>query len=85
VEVYAKSILRDYEEAFKWYRKSAEHGNTDAIYRLIYMYEKGYGVAKDLKKAKYLSDRLKKYPYVDTLDDVAIQFLNQTITSPLNF
>lgn len=80
--VWPKSIPQDYEEAFKWYRKSAEHGNTDAIYRLILIYKNGYGVTKDAKKAKYLSNLLKKYPYVDTLDSTAIQFLNETTTFP---
>ena len=85
VEVYAKSIPRDYEEAFKWYRKSAEHGNSLAVPRLIECYENGYGVAKDVKKAKYLSKLFKKDGYFLDLDNTAIQFLNQTTTSSLNF
>lgn len=38
---------KDYTEAIKWLRKSAEQGNADAQYRLGFCYRCGYGVSKD--------------------------------------
>jgi TPR repeat protein len=40
-----------YEEAFKWFKKSAAQGNTDAISNLAECYELGEGVKKDIPEA----------------------------------
>ena len=42
---------KDYSEAVKWYRKSAEQGNASAQYSLGWMYRNGYGVDKDYGEA----------------------------------
>jgi tetratricopeptide (TPR) repeat protein len=42
---------KDYSEALKWYRKSAEQGDEDAQNNLGYMYKEGLGVAKDYSEA----------------------------------
>ena len=44
-------VFRDYNEAVKWYRKSAEQGHSDAQYNLGIMYERGHGVPQDYKEA----------------------------------
>jgi TPR repeat protein len=40
-----------YDEAMKWFRKSAEQGHEPAIYWLGRLHEEGWGVAKDLENA----------------------------------
>ena len=42
---------QDYTQAAQWYRKAAEQGHTEAQTDLGYMYERGYGVTKNLKTA----------------------------------
>ncbi|HOO65253.1 MAG TPA: SEL1-like repeat protein, partial [Synergistaceae bacterium] len=42
---------KDYPQAAQWYRKAAEQGHAGAQTDLGYMYEKGYGVPKNLKTA----------------------------------
>ena len=40
-------VLKDYKEAVKWLRLSAEQGNADAQNGLGVMYKKGNGVLQD--------------------------------------
>ena len=47
-EAYAR---KDYTEAVRWYRKSAEQGSASAQYSLGWMYRNGYGVDKDYVEA----------------------------------
>ncbi len=47
-EAYAR---KDYAEAVRWYRKSAEQGGASAQYSLGWMYRNGYGVDKDYIEA----------------------------------
>lgn len=44
-------VKKDYEEALKWYRKSAHRGYSDAQDNLGLMFEFGYGVEKDFAEA----------------------------------
>ena len=48
---FGNGVEQDYEEAVKWYRKSAEQGNSRGQYNLGYMYEFGKGVTKDYEEA----------------------------------
>ena len=41
-----------YSEAFKWFTKSADQGNNNALYYLGIMYQKGEGVGKNFDEAK---------------------------------
>lgn len=41
----------DYEQAFFWCKKAAEQGNTSAQNNIGFMYECGYGVKKNIKRA----------------------------------
>ena len=40
-------VIKNEEEAVKWYRKAAEQGNADAQYKLGRFYERGWGVVKN--------------------------------------
>ena len=46
-----KDVPKDYEEAVKWYRKSAEQGYASAQYNLGNGYNFGEGVPQDYKEA----------------------------------
>ena len=42
---------KNHAEAMKWYRKAAEKGNANALFRMGYMYENGKSVKKDYAEA----------------------------------
>ena len=44
-------VTQDYNEAVKWYRKSAEQGYAVGQYNLGAMYDNGYGVTQDYNEA----------------------------------
>lgn len=46
-----EGVPRDYKEAVKWYRLSAEQGNPAARFALAEMYKNGDGVSKDIQTA----------------------------------
>ena len=52
-DVYEKGegVKQDYKEAFEWFRKAAEQGNTKAQFNLGLMYYKGQGVKQDYTEA----------------------------------
>ena len=49
---YGLGVSRDYNEAVKWYRKSAEQGDADSQCNLGHMYAQGLGVQKDYYEAE---------------------------------
>ncbi|HEX3091826.1 MAG TPA: tetratricopeptide repeat protein [Candidatus Angelobacter sp.] len=51
---HGEGVPRNDDEAFNWYRKSAEHGNAMGQANLGFMYENGRGVHKDLAEAAKL-------------------------------
>ena len=61
-----EGVEENYNQAKKWYEKSANQGNSDAQISLGLMYEKGIGVKQDHTKAQELynkagaQDQLKK-------------------------
>lgn len=46
-----RGVEQDYQNAAKWYQKSAELGYLNAQYNLAVLYENGDGVSKDIDKA----------------------------------
>jgi TPR repeat protein len=42
-----QGVSRDYDEAAKWYRKAAGHGNANAQFNLATCYERGQGAPQD--------------------------------------
>ena len=49
-----KGIEKDFTEAAKWFRISAEGGNLNAIYNLADLYSAGEGVRRNPKRAAKL-------------------------------
>jgi tetratricopeptide (TPR) repeat protein len=48
---YGQSVIKDYEQAVKWFRLAAEQGVAEAQTKLGLMYTEGQGVAQDYKEA----------------------------------
>ena len=46
-----EGVVKNYKEAFKWYKKAAMQGYAPAQHNLGAMYDKGKGVAKNYKEA----------------------------------
>ena len=46
-----QGVVKDYQEAIKWFKLSAEQGYAQAQYNLGLMYSKGEGVPSDDKEA----------------------------------
>ena len=46
-----QGVEQDYEQAFAWYSKSAEQGDSEAQVNVGYMYENGLGTKKNMKEA----------------------------------
>lgn len=46
-----ENIVKNYEEAFKWYKKAADSGVSFAQYKVGFCFEVGFGVGKDLNTA----------------------------------
>lgn len=75
-------VLKNYNEAVKWYQKAAEQGNAMAQYNLGVMYANGMGVEGELKIAvewyrkaanqghKEAKEALKKYEGVVKNDQI---------------
>ena len=50
---YGEGTTKDHNQAFYWYKKSAEAGNSYGMNNLAARYYNGEGTTKDLEKAKY--------------------------------
>jgi hypothetical protein len=48
---FGRGVSQGYKQAFSWFRKATEEGNTGAMANLGVMYEHGYGVDKDYHQA----------------------------------
>ena len=46
-------VQLDYRKAIQWYRRSASHGDSDAMNNLGYMFFNGLGVLPDVETALY--------------------------------
>ena len=42
-------MIKDYAEAIKWYRKSADQGNAEGLRSIGNLYAEGEGVEKDFE------------------------------------
>ena len=49
---YGRGVEQDYAKAMDWYRKAADRGLADAEYSVGVLYENGWGVTKDIDRAK---------------------------------
>ena len=46
-------VCQDFEQAFYWTQRSAQHGDRDAQCNLASFYEDGIGTQRDMQQAKY--------------------------------
>ena len=46
-------VCQDFERAFYWTQRSAQHGDRDAQCNLASFYEDGIGTQRDMQQAKY--------------------------------
>lgn len=61
------NVNQDYALAFKYFKLSADSGNTDALLRMSQMYERGLGVEKDLTESeKFLRACIKEFVFYDS-------------------
>lgn len=56
-EIYDKT-KNDAKQAFQWYQQAANLGSDEGKYQIATRYEMGYGVKKDVRKAKQLYQEL---------------------------
>lgn len=62
---YGRGVTKDYVEAVKWYKKSAEQGHVEAQYSLGFCYEYGQGVTKDYAEAFKWYKKAAEQGYAD--------------------
>lgn len=69
--IYAEdhTLNRDYDQAFNWYRKSAEQGYAKALDRVSAWYSRGYGTPKDDAEALFWLYLAKKAGVASTYLD----------------
>lgn len=66
---------RNYSAAITWYRKAAEKDSTPAMRRLGEIYEKGLGVNKDVRQARYWYGQAARFDNFD--GDIAKEALSR--------
>ena len=72
---YARGVPQDKEQAFKWYMRAAERGNSEAMNRTAWCYELGEGVKQDLQLAidwYTTSAELDNYEAMSNLHDIYV-------------
>lgn len=67
---------KSYEEAVKWWRLSAEQGNTKALYNLGICYFYGHGVLKDVIEAVRLYRLAGEQLYLPSLYSLGVCYYN---------
>lgn len=67
---------KDYEEAFKWAKKSADQGNLDGLYCLALCYEHGRGTAIAKTKAATTYEKAAKLGHAPSQWNLAVCYLN---------
>ena len=69
---YAYYHEKDYEEAFFWFKKSADKNHADACDWTGYCYENGYGTEKDYTKAVTYYNKAIDLGNIDAMFDLGI-------------
>ncbi len=67
-----KGVKQDFDEATKWYRRSAGRGFTLAQYRLGTFYERGLGVSKDIQRARVWYQRAAAHDNIKAMHNLAV-------------
>ena len=77
-----KGVKQDFDEAIKWYTRSAGRGFALAQYRLGTFYERGLGVAKDLQRAKVWYQRAASNDNIKAMHNLAVLAAGSSIGKP---
>ncbi len=77
-----KGTGQSFEEAAKWYQRSADQGFVQSQYRLGTLYERGLGVKPDLAKAEDWYKRAAEQGNVKAMHNLAVLSANQNKASP---
>lgn len=77
-------INQDLQEAFRYFRRTAERGLPDAMLKLSGFYKEGKGVAQDLEKSDYWLSRYKGKGGEQRFPGIA-DYYNKGITNPQNY
>jgi TPR repeat protein len=64
----------DYVEAFKWYQMAASNENTDAVYQLGLLYEKGQGTVQDYRMSYRLYSQAKEKGHRESIYRLGIAY-----------
>lgn len=67
---------RDYQEAFKWAKKSADQGNLEGMYCLALCYEHGRGTSMSASKAVSTYEKAAKQGHAPSQWNLAVCYLN---------
>jgi TPR repeat protein len=67
-------ITQNHEEALKWYRKSAELGQEEAMLFLARMYENGEGTAQNYPEAAKWYRKAADLGYVQAMNNLGVQY-----------
>ncbi len=67
-----KGVAQNFEEAVKWYGKSAGKGFALAQYRLATLYERGFGVTQDFARAKIWYERSARQGNIKAMHNLAV-------------
>ncbi|MFM0306151.1 hypothetical protein PQQ99_39405, partial [Paraburkholderia sediminicola] len=57
-------VAMDYGQATAWFRKSAEHGNAEAMFNMGQAYQDGLGIERDPAQAREWHQRATAEGYV---------------------
>lgn len=77
-----KGTSQSFEEAAKWYQRSADQGFVQSQYRLGTFYERGLGVKADPAKAAAWYQRAAEKGNVKAMHNLAVLSANQSKGSP---
>jgi localization factor PodJL len=77
-----KGTGQNFEDAAKWYQRSADRGFVQSQYRLGTFYERGLGVKADLAKAALWYKRAAEQGNVKAMHNLAVLAANQSKGSP---
>ncbi|MCB1521850.1 MAG: SEL1-like repeat protein [Hyphomicrobiaceae bacterium] len=77
-----KGIDQSFEQASRWYKKSATQGFVQSQYRLATLYERGLGVKQDMNRAKVWYQRAANGGNVKAMHNLAVLSAGRTAKTP---
>lgn len=69
-----ENVEQDYDQAIKFFKKAADEGHVDALYKLGEMYAKGHGVPQDCQKAFEWVQKAADEGHVDALYELGAMY-----------